>query len=111
MHDESWMMFDGVVKSTSKRPNANSRIPRHTFEDLSQLIQPLVQSQGPSQLHGYGPWLVCEGSLNASPQLIGRLPLNGFLRIHYINKKPQPSDPKKDKRKPNCQLIRMQGKC
>ena len=28
---------------------------------VKQLVQPLDESQGPSQLLGRGPWLVCEG--------------------------------------------------
>ena len=30
------------------------------FTGLRQLIWPLEESQGPSQLHGHGPWLVCK---------------------------------------------------
>jgi hypothetical protein len=27
---------------------------------LRQLVRPLDESQGPSQLHDHGPWLMCE---------------------------------------------------
>ena len=29
------------------------------------LVHPLDEIQGPSQLHGYGPWLVCEVALTS----------------------------------------------
>ena len=31
---------------------------------LRQLVWPLDESEGPSQLHGHGPWLVCEVALS-----------------------------------------------
>ena len=35
---------------------------RHSM--FGQLVRPLDESQVPSQLHGHGPWLVCDVALN-----------------------------------------------
>lgn len=36
---------------------------------LRQLVRHLDESQGPSQLHGHGPWLVCEVVLGATMKI------------------------------------------
>ena len=52
-------------------PRDLTQIPAYhdTVKNLRQLIRPLVESQGLSQLHGHGLWLVCEGSLKAALHL------------------------------------------
>ena len=43
-------------------------------KDLKLFVQPLNESQGPSQLHGRGPWLMCDVALSGSlNSLIGHV--------------------------------------
>ena len=36
---------------------------RVRVKGLTKMVRPLDESQGPSQLHGHGPWLMCEVAL------------------------------------------------
>ena len=59
----TWRTMDiGVLWSVGRRPNTDSA--NHvSIEECIQLVWPLDESKGPSQLHGHGHGLVCEVAL------------------------------------------------
>jgi hypothetical protein len=65
LHWMIWIMFHDLLEFVSCPPP--SRWARHKFKHTmlaKELLHYLDESQGPSQLHGHYPWLVCEVALS-----------------------------------------------
>ena len=52
-------MFHGLLGFASGQ-SLRGRLDHVKVTGLVQMMWPLGESQGPSQLHGHGHWLVCE---------------------------------------------------
>ena len=47
------------------------------------VIWPLDENKGPSQLHGHGPWLVCQVTMSSHSHTTMKEPLNKLIRTIF----------------------------
>ena len=69
-HGQCFMVCWNLCKAHLQEVSLTQILAHHVrVKNVGQLVRPLNESQRPSQLHGHGPWLVCELVLIVPPTL------------------------------------------